>query len=94
MRRTFTVTLKVELDVPEGATHYSGSIEDCACVDCENIEPTWYKRTQNSTGTHDGWSLYRPQRQWSCGAWCEPGWYIATSTPEQPHWIKEIPPHE
>lgn len=94
MERTFTVTLKVKLDVPEGATHYAGSIEDCACVDCEIDDPIWYKRSTNSTGTHDGWSWYRPRRQWSRGDWREPGWYIATTTPEQPAFLQEIPPHD
>lgn len=45
----------VEVEAPEGATHFSGEILD---------DPTWYKFAVNSTGVIRAWYWYCPERGW------------------------------
>lgn len=70
--KTIRVTVVHEVQAPDEATHYAGDLLD---------EPTWWKYSENDTGTFKGWCYYDPNRgAWFIGA---DGW--------KPDWIKEIP---
>lgn len=89
MKITFTQTF--EIDAPDGATHYTGDLLDEVILD-EVGEPsgggvTWYKYTENTTGTFKGWCYYRRTKDHLKNL--EPGWYIHGEYP--PHFLKELP---
>jgi len=48
------IMIEVEIDIPEGATHFVGNLTD---------DPTWYKYVINSTGVIRAWYFYYPVRQ-------------------------------
>ena len=52
------IKVTVEVEVPEGATHYAGEILD---------DPTYWKSLQRSDGEH--WYIWEAERR----AWCPTG---------------------
>lgn len=72
------IRVVVEVEAPEGATHYGGELTGgLECKGCDR--PSWYKRVDiGVVGEH--WFKWNEERK----AWFFCGHY-------HPHWVKDIP---
>ena len=70
------LVVAVEIDAPEGTTHYSGDILDL---------PTWWKRSTNSTGVITAWyACVGVGKPWYFQSEHEPHWLYPTPTLDKP----------